>query len=537
MKHSKGITKVSIFILFLWAALSSPNLYSLTFPDDRGDSAMAERYAVWTKNLIDDGYWAEALAALERSSDFADVSSDISYLLALARSHAKKPRPEVLEALNLALAVDRWNLFSAEAARLDKADVLIALRAYPEALQELSRVSKSPRETSLVLKALAAYRPRDFHRYMRETLDRYPRESEPVRIFFHFLSNEAAAGRNPEGNELELLELVIRRLPLLLEDNPDLAWMAAPFMRDMEEARRLVMAYRAVHTPRIASLPAALKLGAIGEETALEELFGPSVDVLDFALLEEIWELLRSEDARTIFRRNLSVYTGAITEDSDRDEIPETHVLYNEGVLVSAVYDMNQSGIHDLTVYFEAGNPHRAVTLLPPESSTGLHSGVPRKQAEVLWERYSAIREVELDGARYIPRPLELRFTPVLFVELMRSGVLFPRLDPLASPLTRRVLVSQALRVERPSLEFSGGIEIVELNQGIPVRAREYVGDLMVSETEFLRGRPQLQRVDLNFDGRMETVRHFRRQYRAVELEELWDFDRDYDYVVSDWDE
>jgi hypothetical protein len=175
--------------------------------------------------------------------------------------------------------------------------------------------------------------------------------------------------------------------------------------------------------------------------------------------------------------------------------------------------------------------------LLPPESSAALLLDVigppSRKQAELRWERYPAVLEVKLDGARYIPRPLDMRFTPVLFPQLCGSGVLFPRRDPLCPPLTRRVLVSQSLRVERPSLEFNGAIELVELNQGIPVRAREYAGDLIVSETEFLRGRPQLQRVDLDFDGRMETVRFFKREYRPVELEELWDYDRNYDRVVS----
>ena len=525
--------------LLLWIALFPPILPSLTFPDDeaRGDGAMAERYAVWTKNLIDDGYWAEALAALERAADFADVSSDISYLLALARSHENKPRTAVLEALNLALSVNRWNLYSAEAARLEKANVLIILRAYEDALQELYWVSKSPREASLSLKAFAASRSWDFPRLMRDTLDRYPRETEPVRIFFHLLSNEAAVGRNPEENKAELLELIIRRLPLLLQNDPELAWMAAPFMWDTDEAKRLVLAYRAVNRPRLASIPAALKLGVISEETALEELFSSSAEPLDLALLGSVWDLLRQESMKTAFRRSLSVYTGLISEDSDHDGIPETHARYSEGLLEYAIYDVNQNGMNDLVIHFEAGDPRRAMVLLPPESSAGLRPEASRKQAQLVWERYPAVLEVELDGARYIPRPLDLHFAPVLFVELMGSGVLFPRRDPLAPLLTRRVLVSQALRVERPSLEFSGGIEVVELNQGIPVRAREYVGNLMVSETEFLRGRPQLQRVDLDFDGRMETVRHFRRQYRTVELEELWDFDRDYDYVVSDWDE
>jgi hypothetical protein len=90
--------------------------------------------------------------------------------------------------------------------------------------------------------------------------------------------------------------------------------------------------------------------------------------------------------------------------------------------------------------------------------------------------------------------------------------------------------------VERPSLEFSGGIESVELAQGIPVAAREYSSGQLVSEKEFLRGRPQLQRVDLDLDGRMETVRVFRHDYQAVELEDLWNYDRNIEYTVSDWD-
>jgi hypothetical protein len=115
---------------------------------------------------------------------------------------------------------------------------------------------------------------------------------------------------------------------------------------------------------------------------------------------------------------------------------------------------------------------------------------------------------------------------------LWGSGVLFPERDPFCPPLTRRVLVSGVLRVERPSLEFSGGREVIELNAGIPVRAREYVGELMVAETEFIRGRPHLQWVDLDFDGHMETLRRFRQSSRPLELEDLWDYDRDIEYVL-----
>jgi hypothetical protein len=497
----------------------------------RGDRAMAERYAQWAKDTMEMGLWSEAHSGLERAADFADVSSDIGYLLALTRLHENKPRADVLEALNLALLVDHWVIYNAELARFEKADTLIALRLYPEALQELSLVRRGPRRAALTLKALSNYRLPDFSQNMREALDLYPRESEPVRIFLNFLSNEEAAGRNPEREELDLLEIVIRRLPILIQDDPELAWMASPFIRDVAEARRMVMAYRAVNKPSSQSIPIALKLGVINEETALNELFSPQAN-LDIALLDKTWELFRSEETLDMFKTKLASYTGTITEDSDRDGIPETTAMYIRGTLEYSLNDVNQDGIHDLIIYYEAGIPRRGVALLPPENSG-------RKQAEILWERYPSILEVRLDRAKYIPRPLDHFYNPVRFVDLFSSGTLFPRWDPMNPPLTRKVLVSKSLRVERSSLEFRGGTEVVELEQGIPIRAREYVGGLMVSETDFLRGRPQHQKVDLDFDGKMETVRFFKKQYRQVELEELWDFDRFYDRVVTvyDWEE
>jgi hypothetical protein len=373
-----------------------------------------------------------------------------------------------------------------------------------------------------------------------------------VRLFFKFIANNDAAGLYPSSDDLEFLELIWRRLPALVLDDPELAWIAAPYIRDVDEACRMVSAYRAVNTPVLESLPVSLKLGIIDEETALRELFDFSRErhakgnVLEMELLGEIWELLSGEDSIAVFRRNLSSYTGVITEDADRDGYPETFAEYDRGWPKQCVYDTDQDGVPVLTVFFEGGNPHRAIALIPPERVGGGYSPLrgpyegfvesaltTRKNAAILWERYPAVLETELDGARFIPRPFDFHFSPVLFVELWGSGAFFPRRDPMTAALTRRVLVSWSLRVERPSLEFSGGTEVVELNQGIPVRAREYVGNLMVAETEFLRGRPQLQWVDLDYNGRMETVRYFSRAYRVMELEDLWNYDRDFDYTVD----
>jgi len=509
-----------LILLLLGAALSSVHAFDGL---QIRDSAVAERYALWAMETMDRGQWSEALAGLERAADFADVSSDISYLLALARSHQNKSRGSVLEALNQALYLDIWKLCDRESAHFLRAETFFALRAYQQALADLSRVNRSVEEAELRLKVMAAQRHSGFFACLTEVLDLYPREPGPVRIFFNFLKAESRAGRSPNTEQLEILELVIRRLPALLLHDRELAWMAAPFKRDSDEAGRLVLAYRAVNKPVPESLPAALRLGILNEESALEELFAGSV--LDKALLDEVWELLRREEAKSLFRRNLSVFTGVITEDSDEDGIPESFAEYSGGLLRQFNYDANQDAAPGLTVYFEAGEPKRGLTLIPP-------------LAVIQWERYPAILEVELEGVRYIPRPFDFHFSPFKFADLWGSGLLFPEWDSLTPPLTMRVLVSSVHRIQRPSLEFSGGIEVVELNQGIPVSAREYVGDRIVSETEFLRGRPQLQRVDLALSGRFDTVRRFSKNYRPMELEELWNYDRDIERVVTvnDWE-
>ena len=526
----------------------------------RGDRAVADRYALWAKNAVEEGRWEEALAALERASDFADVSSDIAYLLALALYRQNQPRSMVLSALEKALEVNSWTFYDSESTRLLKAENLIAIKAYTQAILELSKVHRSPKETELLLKALISSNPEEFRRSLEEALDRYPRETAPVRLFFRYLKGEDAAGRNPGTirrdpagsrfpsgrDDIQILELIQRRLPVLVSGDPDLAWIAAPYMRDTAEAKRLVMAYRAVNTPSPESLPAALKLGVIDDESALEELFPPeslyplgSLHVsdgafpseknttLDLTLLVEIWGLLRRNETRTIFARNLQAYSGVITEDANGDGIPEIFSEYSRGMLRRTVCNEEQDGVPGLIVHYDGGDPRRALVRIPGDAA------VTRGVVTVQWERYPSLLEAELDGGMFIPRPLDFHYSPLLFDELFMSGVLFPRRDPNSPPLTRRVLVSNSLRFERPSLEFSGGTEQVELNQGIPVRAREFVGDLMVSETEFLRGRPLLQRVDLDMDGRMDTARHFNRNYRPVELEDLLEYEREFDYIIT----
>jgi hypothetical protein len=549
---------------------------------DSGDTAAAESYAAWVRQAIEKGRWGEAEAALERAADYAAVSSDLSYLLALARSHEGRPGGAALEAVRRSLETDRWRFYTPEAARLLEAETLITLMAYSEALRSLSPVPESAESCRLRLLAFKGLgdAPR-FRSSMAQVLDRYPRDVRPARILFEFYRPPAygyseSGGRGAaffqdrrppviEAADRDLVALALRRLPLLVEDDPALAYLAAPFIRDTEEARRLVGAYRARGGSDPEALPAALGLGLIGGGQAADEFFyphngGSGEPVLDRALLESIWALLREEQDRNRFMRNLLGFSGVITEDRNRDGFPETRVRYRDGMILDYSRDAGQTGIAGVEIRFTAGMPDRGSLVLLPEDDgrpfAYAVSGADRPRVRVWWERYPSVLRTELGETTYIPRPLEFPIAPVRFVSLPGSGepippqagvlgsggLLYPEGVTLYAPaLSRRTLVFFAAAIEQPGGNFNGAVERVELERGVPRRAREHLNGRIVSETEFLLGRPAVQRIDLDLDGHMETIRRFRQDIPPLDFEDTesgrpWDYGTIMAASESDWD-
>ena len=506
------------------------------WPVDQGDSAIAEKYLLWAENAIGMGQWRQARAALERAVDFVDVSSDISYLLALARSHENESRKLVLQSLEQAIETAQWRRYTEAHARLMQADQLIALRRYVSALDTLAAYRRIAGETAdgsllrlVALKGLvnSATRTRpasvtlpvqvEFRRRMLETLDSYPRDPRPLRVLFNY-----ARGRQPEKDDIALMEIALRRLPFLLETDQELAWMAAPFISDTVEARRLVSAYRAGSLksrqdsgfkPNPASIVPALNLGLLDDKAAADELFDIDANgdnsIIDYYLIAGVDTLLRSEEGRDYFVQKLHSFTGAITENEDYDDYPESRAVYHQGNLQEYYFDADQDGITDLFVAFIAGVPQQAELTALPAQEGG------RVQLLVFWERYPLVQKVVLGNETYLSAPGGFSFAPVIFEELCGSnryaGLLFPRRDPLGQNISQRMLASYASVVQRPSAEFKNGIENIFLERGIPVRAEVTLNDTIVSVTEFANGYPVIQRLDMDIDGRMETVRRFDR--------------------------
>jgi tetratricopeptide (TPR) repeat protein len=524
---------VFFFVLVIGEGL---NAQSLPGDEEAGEEAVAERYAAWAEAAIARGRWPEAEAALERAADFADVSSDLSYLLALVRFHESRPQWEILEALKRAIEGNRWNRYSPEKARLLEAEVFIRLRFYGEALGSLSLVPESADAALLRLLALRGLQDIPlFQRYMSEALARYPRDPRHVRILL-----DHAAETFPGGAGRALIDTVLRRLSPLLESDQDLAWLAVPFIKDAGEAARLVSSYRAMGGGSRRAIPAALMLGIIDDEDAIRELFSssPEEPILDRALILSVWELLRNSEGRVGFQRNLLGFSGVITEDRDRDGWPESRIQYHDGMIQNYAYDGDQDGILELEVFFGAGLPLRGEILVFPEA--GIPGEAPafseaeraRAKALVFWERYPALLRVELGGVRYIPRPSEFLFSPLKFTEIGGSGpdgFLYPREDFGNLRLSRRSLISFAVTVEGPSAEIRGAVERVELDRGIIQRTSSWLENRLVSVTGYAQGRKVIRKSDLDLDGRLETIIRFSPEGFPASSESDWDGDGIYE--------
>jgi tetratricopeptide (TPR) repeat protein len=239
-----------------------------------GEGAIAERYVEWAENALREKRYAQAESFLLRAADYADVSSDLSYLLAVVKKELSAPVHELLTAARLALATDRWTLYSRRDAVYIASEALIRLGLYNEALNALFELGEDEYAAELRLLALSRLPgAADFDTALLAALERYPYNPAFPRILFR-----RAAGRSvPTDRERALVDTALKRLPALLKLDGELIRYAAPFMADRDEARRLLASWfesgGTGREPRIAALPLCLDSGIIGEDEAISELF------------------------------------------------------------------------------------------------------------------------------------------------------------------------------------------------------------------------------------------------------------------------
>jgi hypothetical protein len=547
-----------------------------------GDGAVAARYSDYAERLIDGNKLAEAEAVLERAHDYADGLSDLSFRLAFVRMGLGRPAPQIIEAAETAIAADRWRKWRAEDARLVLAKMLIRTKQYPHALRTLALCSESAENAVLRLEAFRGLR--DAPAFLREAaaaFDRYPRETRIPRLALRYASGGYAGGAPYGGvpasgvpasgasaaeDFASLIDRILKILPLLTEISPELAYLAAPFVYDVDAAKLLVLSYRAASfstgKPDAESLPISQQLGVIDDAVAVDELFstgalsadgmsdGPFVDR---ALLNAVWNGLKDDAGREAFAAKLQAFSGRIGTDEDGDAYFEAVASYEKGGIMTFTYDAGQDGVLDFSAVWNGGQPARGLlsgnaTLTSNrafESTGGVNSSSASGTAgdrplSVDWQVFPGVASASIGDISYEFAPRTLFYSPFRLEEAVAGinqythggagTILYPVKDSFAANMTERTLAAFAISLSRPSADFAGREEKVTLLNGIPLAAEVRDGGRTLSRTEFVNGAPALQTLDFDGNGTMETVRRYEIAHETsggptVFLEEESDFD------------
>ena len=558
-----------VFLILLSVSIVSQSFSQLqSRTQGYDDERVAQQYVNWAKQMIDEGRWKEALAGLERAADFSNVSSDISWQLAFVRYREGKSRISVIEALDRAIEVNRWVMYNENQALLLKAEQLVAMRKYSSALSILEDSIENADAVCLRLLSLkglfsgtgtSASNPAAslelFRRLMLSAMDRFPRDTRLLRIFFQYARNRYPEPSKLQQSDMNLLDLALRRLPFLLEADPELAWMAAPFMRNAEDARRLLEYYRTGGIPNVHnrdfmpdqnSIPASLNLGLLNDSSAVAELFSGARgfnspvpfgieaagdSVLDLNVVTEVYSLLRTEEGRDMFMYYLHNFSGCIFSDDDNDGNIDSIVYYRSGVIQEYLLDLDQCRVYELKIKFSSGIPASSEYLVLGQASF----------AKIIWERYPYVEQAAFEEEQFNFRPADFQYAPVSFAALGGSknyaGFTYPVLSRQFE-LTRRTLVSFCVSLTRASAEFDGAVEKIFFEKAFPVQAFEKLEEKYISFTEFERGFPVIQYLDMDLDGRMETIRRFHRpgpDYPWPDPDEKFDYRTLIASSESDW--
>jgi tetratricopeptide (TPR) repeat protein len=575
-------------LLLLFAAVCL-NVNAQTRTDTKDDSQAALQYVLWIQQAIDEQRWDDALAAAARAMDFYTVSSDVSYLFAVVQSHYKSSirQKAVVDVLSKAIDVNRWVKYSEYSAQLLKAQMLISMREYQDAIACLDKIDAvGSRADTVMLRLLAlrgmaigketgydyAYALAQFRSQTLLAMDRFPRDPRPLRIFFEYAHNRKPQPSDLPESDINLLELALKRLPFLQEADPELAWMAAPFIRNVDDARRSAAAYRSGNLsnnenfkPNPASVPVALNLGLIDDKTAIEEVFSsvtisndtpiifdkelsvifdkapPTLDkevpLIKKEIIIDTYKLLRSEEGRELFTRKLLTFSGFIFVDDDNDGYIENIVRYRAG-FIDYLIDALSNNVFMFGVKFGLDNDPEKVSTFISKSDSSRGKSLSRS-INLQWESYPSVKQVELENETFKFGPVFFSYAPINFIELGGSdkltGLLYPEPVYKYITITYNALLSFCSSYSRPSLEVSGATETIYMDRGIILRVIETINGRQVSVTEFEKGLPVVQHIDIDLDGRMETIRRFRRPPPGYEMENILDYRRLVASSESDW--
>ncbi len=329
---------------------------------------------------------------------------------------------------------------------------------------------------------------------LREALKRFPDDPAFARLFL------ARVGSVPSSDdERELGRTIVSRLPRYLTVDPEIGVLAAPLMPDVSARRDAVLAFRAAGGSSPAASLRALEYGIIDERTAAAELLSSTRPVA-LSDLVSLLALAGSPAGRDAVTASILGWTGEIDTDADGDGIAEGAINVAGGLTTGWKLDSKQEGRTDFQASFADGVPVSVLVDRPGSRIDVAYSAYPAVDSVAFIDKAER-RSYSFAPGAYSYAPLAMR----AFAGEGRSTMLLPYAVSQPDPSERSCVVA-ALGV---AVDTGATRRLTVLAKGIPLSSTYYVDGRLVSMTSYEEGRPLLERIDADGDGRFEAERGF----------------------------
>ena len=474
------------------------------------------------------GDWEGAARVLAAALEVDETNSDALHLAAIVTLKRRDDAGAALAFCEAARAQGRFTLYTAAGSLDLEGSLLVRLHRYADCLTLLASAQDAGAAvldpSRYLLRALSFMgqgRMADAIRELRTAADRFPSDKDFPRLFFERFSSEP-----PDSEARALGDLFVRRLSALATADQELLVLAVPFILDARQREDSIRAFRAQGGSSARATIEALRYGIIGDEAALAELFSGSY-ALRLADLEETEGLLGTAAGRKRLAVLLSSFSGTIRADRDHDGFDEESVVYEKGALSAWKRDADQDGSVDAAVAFHEGFPSGSMSRRGDELIT-IGYGTYPYAVQITYARTPSVRSLAslvLSGSGLDAPAEELyRFAPEAFMvkplffkafpSATEPAIFLPEPSVIPPPL-RQAAASAALLVE---LVEAGQRDLVYLDHGIPQRRLRFVDGRLYADLSYSAGRPGIEKLDSDGDGRFETERAYRDGSDPAEL-------------------
>lgn len=463
-----------------------------------GPPSIARAYFDEARLRADVGDWQGAASLVAEAEQSDPRDSDVRYLSALAALRNGAYPGICIAELDAAIAAARFRYYNARDALSLKAELLVRSGRFLEALEALRGIPLDADARWIRCRAfLGADDRSSFDKEVAASLAAFPGDARFARVFLERYGMDSGSFAPTQG-ERSLIDTILSRLGGLAEEDPELPVLASPLLADRAARRDSVLAYRASGGKSARATLLALDYGIIDEKAACAELFS-GVYPLSLADLRRALDLARSDEDRAAVGTALDSYSGPLTIGDGKGMHESAQLRSGRAIQWTRSYDD------------ERGHVSYAATLVD-EVPTSLDVSRPEGELRVSYGSYPSCTSISI---RQDSRSTEYRFAPgalsyaPLKPQLLLgqgAGQRFIPIATIAQPPTETACAAAALSIAVTSGDGQER-QTTSMENGIPQRRETWKAGRLYSVLQYDRGRPSVERVDEDGDGRYETER------------------------------